>query len=71
LSQFEDALGGRDPVELIDAIGGRDQAGLEIHLEAEIKLNSEIHLEAKIERVSRCIWRCISWPRSSNSVRHL
>jgi hypothetical protein len=35
-SEFGDALGVRDQVELTDALGGRDQASLEMHLEAEI-----------------------------------
>jgi len=36
-SEFGDALGDRDRVELRDALGGRNQAGFEMHLEAEIE----------------------------------
>jgi len=35
-TEFGDALGGRDQLELRDALGGCDQATLEMHLEAMI-----------------------------------
>jgi hypothetical protein len=36
-SEFGDALGGRDQVELRDTLGGRDRASLKKHWEAVIK----------------------------------
>jgi hypothetical protein len=37
-SEFVDALGGQDQVELSDALGGRDQASLGKHWKAVIEL---------------------------------
>jgi len=35
-SEYGDALGGRDLLELGDALGGGDRVSMEIHLEDEI-----------------------------------
>jgi len=48
LSEFGDALGGRDQVNSEDALGGRD------------RVNSEMHSEAVTERVWRCTCRLSS-----------
>ena len=67
MSDFSDAVGRRDQVELRDALGGRDRAGSVMHLEGEFEelrdalrcrggASLEMHWEAVIELTQRCTW---------------